>query len=98
MNEKELREVNEQLAQLEERASGLAPLAETAEQSEIDARAKELVEIEETRAALLAKKEELEATKRAAEITQTIQSIIFCVFLSLMIPRVMRALVKDEPT
>lgn len=67
MNEKELREVNEQLAQLEERASGLAPLAETAEQSEIDARAKELAEIEETRAALLAKKEELEATKRAAE-------------------------------
>ena len=67
MNEKELREVNEQLAQLEERASGLAPLAETAEQSEIDARANELAEIEETRAALLAKKEELEATKRAAE-------------------------------
>lgn len=67
MNEKELREVNEQLAQLEERASGLTPLAETAEQSEIDARAKELAEIEETRAALLAKKEELEATKRAAE-------------------------------
>lgn len=67
MNEKELREVNEQLAQLEERASGLTPLAETAEQPEIDARAKELAEIEETRAALLAKKEELEATKRAAE-------------------------------
>lgn len=67
MNEKELREVNEQLAQLEERASGLTPLAETAEQSEIDARAKELAEIEETRAVLLAKKEELEATKRAAE-------------------------------
>ena len=67
MNEKELREVNEQLAQLEERASGLTPLAETAEESEIDARAKELAEIEETRAALLAKKEELEATKRAAE-------------------------------
>lgn len=67
MNEKELREVNEQLAQLEERASGLSPLAETAEQSEIDARAKELAEIEEKRAELLAKKEELEATKRAAE-------------------------------
>lgn len=67
MNEKELREVNEQLAQLEERASGLSPLAETAEQSEIDARAKELADIEEKRAELLAKKEELEATKRAAE-------------------------------
>ena len=67
MNEKELREVEEQLAALESRSAGLSPLAETAEDSEIEERAKELAAIEEERKALLAKKEELEAIQRAAE-------------------------------
>ena len=66
MTEKELREIEEQLHEVEARASGLSPLAETAELSEIEAREKELAEIEERRAELLAKKEELEATLRAA--------------------------------
>lgn len=67
MNEKELREVEEQLAALESRSAGLSPLAETAEDSEIEERANELAAIEEERKALLAKKEELEAIQRAAE-------------------------------
>lgn len=66
MTEKELREIEEQLHEIEARAQGLSPLAETAEASEIEAREKELAEIEETRAELLKKKEELEATLRAA--------------------------------
>ena len=67
MTEKELREIEEELREVEARASGLTPLAETAEQPEIEAREKELAEIEERRAELLAKKEELEAALRAAE-------------------------------
>ena len=66
MTEKELREIEEQLHEVEARAQGLSPLAETAEASEIEAREKELAEIEETRSELLKKKEELEATLRAA--------------------------------
>lgn len=66
MTEKELREIEEQLREVEARAQGLSPLAETAEDSEIEAREKELAEIEETRSELLKKKEELEATLRAA--------------------------------
>lgn len=67
MTEKELREIEEQLREVEARASGLSPLSEIAEQPEIEAREKELAEIEERRAELLAKKEELEATLRAAK-------------------------------
>lgn len=66
MTEKELREIEEQLREVEARAQGLSPLAETAEDSEIEAREKELAEIEETRSELLKRKEELEATLRAA--------------------------------
>ena len=66
MTEKELREIEEQLREVEARAQGLSPLAETAEASEIEAREKELAEIEETRSELLKKKEELEAALRAA--------------------------------
>lgn len=66
MTEKELREIEEQLHEVEARAQGLSPLAETAEASEIEAREKELAEIEETRAELLKKKEDLEAVLRAA--------------------------------
>lgn len=66
MTEKELREIEEQLREVEARAQGLSPLAETAEDSEIEAREKELAEIEETRSELLKKKEELEAVLRAA--------------------------------
>lgn len=67
MNEKELREIEQELADVEARAAGLAPLAETAEDPEIEAREKELAEIEETRKALLARKEELEAVANAAQ-------------------------------
>lgn len=67
MKTKELREIEEQLKQLEERAGSLSPLAETAEQTEIDARVKELAEIEETRKQLLERKEALEKEARAAE-------------------------------
>lgn len=66
MTEKELREIEEQLREVEARAQGLSPLAETAEAFEIEAREKELAEIEETRSELLKKKEELEAVLRAA--------------------------------
>lgn len=66
MTEKELREIEEQLAEVEARATGLSPLAETAEEPEIEAREKELAEIEERRSELLKKKEELEAILRAA--------------------------------
>lgn len=66
MTEKELREIEEELREVEARASGLSPLAETAEQPEIEAREKELAEIEERRSELLKRKEELEATLRAA--------------------------------
>ncbi len=67
MTEKELREIEEELRELEARALGLSPLAETAEQSEIEAREKELAEIEEKKSELLSKKAELEATLRATE-------------------------------
>lgn len=67
MKTKELREIEEQLKQLEERAGSLSPLAETAEQTEIDARERELAEIEETRKQLLERKEALEKEARAAE-------------------------------
>lgn len=67
MNEKELREVEEELKSLETRKAGLSPLTETAEASEIEAREKELDEIDEKRAELIARKAELEAVKRAAE-------------------------------
>lgn len=67
MTEKELREIEEELREVEARALGLSPLAETAEQSEIEAREKELAEIEEKKSELLSKKAELEATLRAAE-------------------------------
>lgn len=64
---KEMREILDLLKANEERSNALAPLAETAEQSEIDARAAELEEIAEERRSLEAKKAELEAEERAAE-------------------------------
>lgn len=67
---KELKEVLDLLKANEERGKGLAPLAETAEQSEIDARESELNEIAEERKALLERKEALEAEERAAEQVQ----------------------------
>lgn len=63
----EMREILDQLKALEDRASGLSPLAETAEDKEIEAREKELNEIAEERKALEAKKADLEAEERAAE-------------------------------
>lgn len=64
---KEMREILDLLKANEERGKNLAPLAETAEQSEIDAREAELNEIAEERKSLEAKKAELEAEERAAE-------------------------------
>ena len=64
---KELKEVLDLLKANEERGKGLAPLAETAEQSEIDAREAELNQIAEERQALIQKKEALEAEERAAQ-------------------------------
>ena len=64
---KELKEVLDLLKANEERGKGLAPLAETAEQSEIDAREAELNQIAEERKALIQKKEALEAEERVAQ-------------------------------
>lgn len=63
---KEMREILDLLKANEERGKSLAPLAETAEQAEIDARAAELAEIAEERASLEAKKAKLEEEERAA--------------------------------
>lgn len=63
---KELKEVLDLLNANEERGKALTPLAETAEQSEIDAREEELNAIEEERKQLLERKEQLEAEERAA--------------------------------
>lgn len=63
---KELKEVLDLLKANEQRASSLDPLAETAEDAEIDARAAELEEIAEERKALEAKKEALENEERKA--------------------------------
>lgn len=67
---KELKEVLDLLKANEERGKGLDPLAETAEQADIDAREKELNDIAEERKALVERKEALEAEERAAEQVQ----------------------------
>lgn len=64
---KEMKEIIDLLAANEERSRSLIPLADTAEDAEIDARSKELEEIAEERSRLLAKKEKLEAEERAAQ-------------------------------
>lgn len=64
---KEMKEILDLLAANEERGKALSPLAETAEQADIDAREKELEAIAEERASLEAKKAALEAEERAAE-------------------------------
>ena len=63
---KEMREILDLLSANEERGKAMAPLAETAEQAEIDARAAELDAIAEERKQLEAKKAQLEAEERAA--------------------------------
>lgn len=63
----EMREILDQLKALEERSAGLSPLAETAEQPEIEAREKELNAIAEERKALETRKAEIEAEERAAQ-------------------------------
>lgn len=63
---KEMKEVLDLLKANEERGAALSPLSETAEDAEIVEREKELNEIAEERATLLAKKEALEAEERAA--------------------------------
>ena len=67
MKEKRLAEIAAELAEIEARANGLEPLAETAEQTAIDERSKVLSEIKESREKLLAEKEQIEAEIRAAE-------------------------------
>ena len=64
---KEMKEILDELASIEEKRSGMAPLAETAEDTEIEARENELKEIEARQAELNKRKEELEAEERAAE-------------------------------
>lgn len=67
MKEKRLKEIEAELAAIESRANGLEPLAETAEQAEIDERSKVLAEIKESREKLLAEKDQIEAEIRAAK-------------------------------
>ena len=67
MKEKRLAEITAELAEIESRANGLEPLAETAEQAEIDERSKVLAEIKKSREKLLAEKEQIEAEIRAAK-------------------------------
>ena len=67
MKEKRLAEITAELAEIESRANGLEPLAETAEQAAIDERSKVLAEIKESREKLLAEKEQIEAEIRAAK-------------------------------
>lgn len=67
MKEKRLAEITAELAEIESRANGLQPLAETAEQAEIDERSKVIAEIKESREKLLAEKEQIEAEIRAAK-------------------------------
>lgn len=67
MKEKRLAEITAELAEIESRANGLQPLAETAEQAEIDERSRVLAEIKESREKLLAEKEQIEAEIRAAK-------------------------------
>ena len=68
---KEMKEILDLLSANEERGKALAPLAETAEQADIDAREKELEAIAEERASLEAKKAALEAEERAAEAVRS---------------------------
>ena len=70
MKEKRLAEIKAELAEIESRANGLQPLAETAEQAEIDERSKVLAEIKESREKLLAEKEQIEAEIRAAKAVE----------------------------
>ena len=67
MKEKRLAEIEAELAEIESRANGLQPLAETAEQAAIDERSKVLAEIKESREKLLAEKEQIEAEIRTAK-------------------------------
>lgn len=67
MKQKRLKEIEAELAEIEARANGLEPLAETAEQAAIDERSKVLAEIKESREKLLTEKEQIEAEIRAAE-------------------------------
>lgn len=71
MKEKELRELMKQLAAVETRANSIAPLAETADDSEIEAREKELNQISEERKELEVKiaevRKEIDAAKAVEE-------------------------------
>lgn len=63
---KELKEILDELAAVKGQRSALVPLAETAEQAEIEAREKELNELDSRQKALEAKKAEVEAAEQKA--------------------------------
>lgn len=68
---KEMREIMDALQVIEERIEALSPLAETAEDAEIEERAKVLEEIDAEKKQLLERKEALEAEERAAKAVET---------------------------
>ena len=65
---KEMKEILDLLKANEERGKALAPLAETAEQAEIDARAKELDEIAEERKALRQRRSSLRLKREQLQL------------------------------
>lgn len=67
---KEMREIMDALQEIEERTNALNPLAETAEDAEIEERANILEAIAAEKKELLERKEALEAEERAAEAVE----------------------------
>ena len=67
---KEMREIMDALQEIEERTNALNPLAETAEDAEIEERANVLEAIAAEKKELLERKEALEAEERAAEAVE----------------------------
>ena len=63
---KEMKEILDELNQIEERRAAIAKEVETAEESVLEERDKETKELEARKAELIARKEELEAEERAA--------------------------------
>ena len=64
---KEMKEILDELSQIDERRSAIATEVETAEASVLEERDKESKELEARKAELISRKEELEAEERAAE-------------------------------
>lgn len=64
---KELKEINDELAQIEERRAAIAEEVETAEASVLEERDQESKELESRKEVLISRKEELETEEREAE-------------------------------